>query len=168
MLALIGKLYAIEREAKDADHVARLGVRQSRSVPVLEHIKSWLDREQEIVLPRSPMAAAITYAQNQWAALNVYVTQGFLNIDNNAAERALKRVAIGRKNWLFAGHDAAAANHARIWSLIASCERHGVDPQRYLTSVLAKIGTTPREELDQFLPDVWRQEDIAEPQPTAK
>ena len=87
------------------------------------------------------MAAAITYAQNQWAALTTYTTQGFLNIDNNASERALKRVAIGRKNWLFAGNDAAAENHARLWSLIASCERHGVDPQRYLTSVLAKIGT---------------------------
>ena len=66
-----------------------------------------------------------------------------MTIDNNASERALKRVAIGRKNWLFAGHDAAAVNHARLWSLIASAERHGVDPQRYLTSVLAKIGQTP-------------------------
>jgi SNF2 family DNA or RNA helicase len=89
------------------------------------------------------------------------------NIDNNASERALKRVAIGRKNWLFAGHDAAAENHARLWSLIASAERHGVDPQRYLTSVLAKIGTTPPEDLEQFLPDVWKRDDATEPIPTA-
>ena len=130
---------------------------------MLAQIKTWLDAEGEVVLPRSPMATAIGYAQNQWAALNVYATQGFLNIDNNAAERALKRVAIGRKNWLFAGHDAAAANHARLWSLIASAERHGIDPQRYLTSVLAKIGTTPSEELDQFLPDVWLRTDAGEP-----
>jgi hypothetical protein len=106
--------------------------------------------------------AAITYAQNQWTALNVYVTQGYLNIDNNAAERAMKRVAIGRKNWLFAGNDIAAASHARLWSLIASAERHGLDPQRYLTSVLAKIGQTPAAELDQFLPDVWKRDDAAE------
>jgi len=86
----------------------------------------------------------------------------YLNIDNNASERALKRVALGRKNWLFAGNDAAAENHARLWSLIASCERHKVDPQRYLTSVLAKIGTTPREELEQFLPDAWKAEDVAD------
>ncbi|MCB1694519.1 MAG: transposase domain-containing protein [Pseudomonadales bacterium] len=86
-----------------------------------------------------------------------------MNIDNNASERALKRVALGRKNWLFAGNDAAAENHARLWSLIASCERHGVDPQRYLTSVLAKIGTTPVGELEQFLPDVWKADDAAEP-----
>jgi hypothetical protein len=136
-------------------------------VAVLDKIKTWLDAEQEIVLPRSPMAAAITYAQNQWTALTTYTTQGFLNIDNNASERALKRVAIGRKNWLFAGNDAAAENHARLWSLIATCERHGVDPQRYLTSVLAKIGQTPSEELEQFLPDVWKAEDVADLVPQA-
>ena len=143
MLALIAELYAIEREAKDADAGTRFTLRQERSLPVLARIKAWLDAEQEAVLPRSPMATAITYAQNQWHALTTYTTQGFLNIDNNASERALKRVAIGRKNWLFAGNDAAAENHARLWSLIASAERHGVDPQAYLTSVLAKIGTTP-------------------------
>jgi transposase len=161
MLSLVGELYRIEREAKeqDADDDARLALRQEHSVPVLTRIKTWLDTEGEVVLPRSPMAAAIGYAKNQWAALNVYVTQGRLSIDNNAAERALKRVAIGRKNWLFAGHDAAAANHARLWSLIASAERHGVDPQRYLTSVLAKIGTTSAADLDHFLPDVWKAED---------
>lgn len=163
MLALIAELYQIERESKELSDALRLAVRQERSVPVLEKIKTWLDAEEEVVLPRSPMATAITYAQNQWQALNTYVTQGFLNIDNNASERALKRVVLGRKNWLFAGNDAAAENHARLWSLIATCERHGVDPQRYLTSVLAKIGTTSSEELAQFLPDVWKAEDAAVP-----
>ena len=166
MLSLIAKLYAVERQAKGADEATRLALRQERSVPVLARIKTWLDTEQQVVLPRSPMAAAITYAQNQWNALGTYATQGFLNIDNNASERALKRVAIGRKNWLFAGNDAAAENHARLWSLIASCERHAVDPQRYLTSVLAKIGTTPDEEMGQFLPDSWKAEDTAEPKPS--
>jgi transposase len=168
MLALIGQLYALEREAKDADQTARLALRQERSVSVLAKIKDWLDAEGKIVLPRSPMAAAITYAKNQWAALNVYVTQGFLNIDNNAAERALKRVALGRKNWLFAGHDAAAVNHARLWSVIASAQRHSIDPQRYLTSVLAKLPfRRPNELVDlmQFLPDVWNADDAAEPLP---
>ncbi len=112
------------------------------------------------------MAAAITYATNQWTALGVYVTQGFLSIDNNAAERAMKRVAIGRKNWLFAGHAAAAANHARLWTLLASAERHSVDPQRYLTSILAKLpllGAEPSPaDLAQFLPDVWKREDAAD------
>lgn len=167
MLALIGELYAIERAAKeqDLDDEARVALRQEHSAPVLEKIKTWLDTEGEVVLPRSPLAQAIGYAKNQWNALGVYVTQGFLNIDNNASERALKRVAIGRKNWLFAGHDAAAQNHARLWTLIASAERHGIDPQRYLTSVLAKIGQTPPGELAQFLPDVWQREDATEPLP---
>jgi len=163
MLALVAELYAVEREAKEAGDETRLALRQERSVPLLVQIKSWLDAERELVLPRSPIALAMQYMLNQWDALTTYTTQGFLNIDNNASERALKRVAIGRKNWLFAGNDAAAENHARLWSLIASCERHKIDPQRYLTSVLAKIGTTPSEELEQFLPDVWKREDGAEP-----
>ncbi len=167
MLALIGELYSIEREAKDADDDARLALRQERAVPILAQIQAWLDAESEVVLPRSPLGQAITYARNQWTALTTYTTQGFLAIDNNASERALKRVAIGRKNWLFAGHDAAAENHARLWSLIASAERHAVDPQSYLTSVLAKIGQTPAAELEQFLPDVWQREDAAEPLPPA-
>jgi len=177
MLALVADLYAIEREAKEtcagtwsalerAERHARIvALRAERAAPLLDQIKTWLDAEADIVLPRSPMAAAIMYARNQWQALCVYVMQGFLSIDNNAAERAMKRVAIGRKNWLFAGHDAAAAHHARLWSLIASAERHGVDPQRYLTSVLAKIGPTPDAELAQFLPDIWKAADAADPPP---
>ncbi|QDS98856.1 IS66 family transposase [Adhaeretor mobilis] len=163
MLALIAELYAVEREVKDADDATRLALRQECSVPVLDRTKTWLDNEQELVLPRSPMAKAITYAQNQWQALTTYTTQGYLNIDNNASERTLKRVAIGRKNWLFAGNDAAAENHARLWSLIVSCEQHKVDPQRYLTGVLAKIGTMHNGDLKQFLPDEWKREDAAEP-----
>ena len=109
------------------------------------------------------MGQAIGYALNQWNALCVYATTGFLAIDNNAAERAMKRVAIGRKNWLFAGNDRAGETTALLYTLIASAERHGVDPQRYLTSVFAKLPFTPEEELDQFLPDVWKRDDAAEP-----
>ena len=75
----------------------------------------------------------------------------------------MKRVAIGRKNWLFAGNDRAGETAALLYTLIASAERHGVDPQRYLTSVFAKLPFTPEEELDQFLPDVWKCDDAAEP-----
>jgi len=166
MLALVGALYTVEREAKEVSDEARLALRQAQSVPLLARIKTWLDAERDVVLPRSPMGQAITYALNQWTALTTYTTQGFLAIDNNASERALKRVAIGRKNWLFAGNDAAAEHAARLWSLIASCDRHALDPQRYLTSVLAKIGQTSSEEIQQFLPDVWAKENVAEPRPT--
>jgi transposase len=163
MLAMIGELFAVEREAANLDDDARRALRQTRSVPALAKIKTWLDAEQELVLPRSPMAAAIGYVLNQWDALCVYTTQGFLAIDNNAAERQMKRIATGRKNWLFAGNDRAGATAATLYTLIASAERHGLDPQAYLTSVLAKIAATPVSDLEQFLPDVWKRENNAEP-----
>jgi transposase len=177
MLRLIGRLYRIERAIKvrverrlkaepaftrAEQHAFTRSIRQTRAAAALAKVKAWLDAEQQIVLPRSPMGEAITYALNQWQALCRYTERGYLNIDNNAAERALKRVAIGRKNWLFAGSDEAGTSHARLWTLIASAERHGLDPQAYLRSVLAKIGSTPMSELDQFLPDGWKAEDAME------
>jgi transposase len=182
MLSMVRELYAVEDEAKaqiaaaqgSADAVAftheqadaiRLALRQEKSVPTLATIKKWLDTEQKLVLPRSPMAQAITYMLNQWEALCVYTTHGFLNIDNNAAERALKRVALGRKNWLFAGHDQAAQRTATLYSLIASAERHGIDPQRYLTGVLARIAAMPVTQLDKLLPERWRPAEYHEIQP---
>jgi hypothetical protein len=162
LLALVTTLYTIERRAKDLDEDARRTLRQQESVPILARIKEWLGAEVELVLPRSQIAEAIQHVRNQWEALTVYTTQGFLAIDNNAAERALKPVAIGRKNWLFPGADRAATAAATLWTLIGSAQRHGIDP-RYLTSVLAKIASTPLSKLDQFLPDTWAREDAAEP-----
>ena len=89
---------------------------------------------------------------------------GYLNIDSNAAQRAFKRVAIGRKNWLVAGTDEAGAGHARLWTLIASSQWHSLDPQPYLTNVLAKIAGSKLSKTGQFLPDVWKAEDAAKPQ----
>ena len=177
MLEMVRQLYAVEDEAKkrvaelppnqlgataDQQHASIRALRQEKSVPVLAEIKTWLDVEKELVLPRSPMGGAITYVLNQWTALNRYVEQGYLKIDNNAAERSVKRVAIGRKNWLFAGHDESGGAHAILWSLLASAERHGLNPQRYMTSVLAKIGQTKLSELEQYLPDVWKADLAAE------
>jgi transposase len=156
MLEMVQQLYAVEDQAKAMDDEPRRQLRQQQSVPILQSIRKWIDEQLPLVLPRSPMAQAMQYTLNQWDALNRYIEQGYLNIDNNAAERALKRVAIGRKNWLFAGNDDAAANHARLYTLIASAQRHGLDPQAYLNSVLAKISITPLSEVKQFLPDVWK------------
>jgi hypothetical protein len=166
MLTMVRELYKVEDEATaqiaaakdctpiEADAI-RLSLRQSKSVPLLETIKTWLDTEQKRVLPRSPMAQAMTYMLNQWDALCIYTTQGFLNIDNNAAERALRRVGIGRKNWLFAGHDIAAQRTATLYSLVASAERHGLDPQAYLRGVLARIPAMPVTQLEKLLPERW-------------
>jgi transposase len=171
MLEMVRRLYTVEDQAtkllaellsnqpqataEQGHELIRL-LRREKSVPILAEIKTWLDAEKELVLPRSPMGGAITYVLNQWTALNRYVEQGYLKIDNNVAERAVKRVAIGRKNWLFAGHDESGAAHAILWSLLASAERHGLNPQHYMTSVLAKIGQAKLSELEQFLPDVWK------------
>ena len=178
MLELARRLYAVEDEARvkvaqllkrkaeaslDEQYEVVRALRQEKSMPILAQIKTWLEKQKLLVLPRSPMAGAIGYMLNQWAALNRYAGQGYLNIDNNAAERALKRIAIGRKNWLFAGNDEAGASHARLYTLIASAERHGLNPQAYLRSILAKIGQTPLSELDQFLPDVWKRESQPSP-----
>jgi len=158
MLEMVRQLYAVEDEAKALDDDARRDLRQQMSLPILAKIRSWLSEQITLVLPRSPMAQAMQYTLNQWAALNRYVEQGWLDIDNNAAERAMKRVAIGRKNWLFAGNDQAAESHARLYTLIASAERHEIDPEGYLRSVLARIGQTPLSKLKQFLPDIWKRE----------
>ena len=88
--------------------------------------------------------------------------EGYLNIDNNAAERAVKRVAIGRKNWLFAGNDDAGGTAARLYCLVAGAERHDLDPQRYLTSVLARLPRLPESELHRPLPDQWKRADADE------
>ena len=102
------------------------------------------------------MGQAIQYAFNQWEALCVYTTDGRLAIDNNAAENALRRVAIGRKNWLFAGSDKGGRTAATLFSLIATCQRHKAEPWAYLRDVLTRIAATPINQLDQFLPDRWQ------------
>jgi len=167
MLEMMRQLYAIEDEAKkriallpnateqQKDDI-RLQLRREQAVPVLGKMKEWLDKESQLVLPRSPMAEAINYMLNQWDALCVYAKHGFLNIDNNASERALKLIAIGRRNWLFVGNDEFGKHYATLYSLIASARHHGLDLQEYLRCVLSQIATTPVSQLDQFLPDVYK------------
>ena len=121
--------------------------------------RAWLLNQQPAnggsVLPKSPMGEAITYALNQWTALCVYLLDGDLAIDNNAAENTLRRIAIGRKNWLFCGSDNGGRTAAIMFSLIASCQRHKVDPFAYLKDVLTRIAATPVSQLRDLLPDRW-------------
>lgn len=183
-LAYIRLLYDIEDEAKRAVDVLadepattsedaesrRAGIRsrraelirtlrQEKSVPRLRQFKMWLESQQAQhsgpVLPKSPMGQAITYALNQWDALCVYTSDGDLAIDNNISENALRRVAIGRKNWLFCGSDNGGTTAAILFSLIATCQRHKVDPFAYLRDVLTHIAATPISQIDRFLPDRW-------------
>ena len=134
----------------------RLSLRQSESVERLGRLRSWLEGLQATsggsVLPKSPMAQAITYALNQWEALCVYTTDGDLAIDNNAAENALRPIAVGRNNWLFAGSDTGGRTAAVLLSLIATCRRHDVEPWGYLHDVLTRVAAHPTSRLRELLP----------------
>ena len=154
-LALIGRLYGVERRAKDLTRDDRRAVRQHESAPVLRALDAWVRATRARVLPKSPLGQALTYATNQWAALNVYATDGDLAIDNNAAERALRGIAVGRKNWLFWGSMAGGQTAAVLTSMVATCARHGIDPWSYLADVLARIPSHPADRIAELLPDAW-------------
>ena len=161
-MAYIRLLYDVEDRAKEKnlDPAARAALRQQLAVPRLAQFKAWLETQQLSegggVLPKSPMGQAITYALNQYNALCVYVSDGDLAIDNNAAENTLRRIAVGRKNWLFCGSDAGGQTAAILFSLIATCERHRVNPFEYLRDVLGRIASQPMSRLADLLPGQWK------------
>jgi transposase len=113
---------------------------------------AWKDQ----VLPKSLTGKAITYALNQWEALLRYTDNPILDIDNNLAERTLRMVAVGRKNWMFAGSEAGAQRAAIIYSLVASCKLNGIDPFAYFKDVLEKVTTCPASQIDTLLPSNWK------------
>ena len=153
VLAVISRLYELERATKGADAASRQKLRIEHAAPLLDDLKQWLD-DQEF-LPKSLTGKAATYTCNQWAALNRYLEDGDLSIDNNAAERAMKPVAIGRKNWLFVGSSNAGRRAAILMSLIASCKANHVEPWAWLRAILTELprGTA----LEPLLPDKWLQ-----------
>jgi transposase len=157
-MELILELYKIERAALDADLLGtpeHLAMRQTRSGAVVDEIKAWIEAEQGRHPPRSPIGAAIGYALGQWDALTLFLTDPHLPIDNNASEGALRVCALGRKNFLFVGTDAAGENLAGLYSLIATCEANGVNPIDYLADVLLRVQTHPASRIDELLPHNW-------------
>ena len=158
LLVLWGRLYDIERKAKEEKYssVQLLEVRQKEARPILAEIKTVLDEYKNQVLPKSPIGKAITYSLNQWEALNRYLGDPMLDIDNNLSERTLRMVVIGRKNYLFAGSEAGAWRAAIIYSLVACCKLNGIDPFRYFRDVLARVSTHPADKIDELLPSEWK------------
>jgi hypothetical protein len=124
---------------------------------VLDGFKAWLDAESLQVLPKSPIADAMGYARNQWDALTRFLEDARLKLDNNAAERQLRRVAVGRKNWLFAGSDEGAERACVLYSLVASCKLHGVNPWEYLRDVLVRVSDHPARDVLALSPKGWKQ-----------
>ena len=151
-VARIKALYAIEHEAKDLDAVARAALRQREAKPRLDALKEWLDREQAHSLPKTPISEAINYSLNQWSALNEYVHDGDLSIDNNIAERAIKPFAIGRKNWIFFGSDRGGRTLAILASFTATCELLKINPWTWLKETLTTLPTISPDQLAMLLP----------------
>jgi hypothetical protein len=155
LLLLVQQLYAVEDEAKDLSAEARRALRQERSVPVLAKIDEVRRRLQAEVLPKSPLGDALRYLDNQWAPLQRFVEDGRLAIDNNRAENQLRVVAVGRKNWLFAGSLEGARWAAILYSLIQSCRLADVDPFLYFRDVLRRLPIHPQRLIGQLTPRSW-------------
>jgi transposase len=151
-LGRIGALYAIEEEIRGKPVDLRLSVRQLRARPLLDGLRDWMEKARKSMSAKSETAGAIRYALSRWRALTRYTEDGLLEIDNSAAERALRAVALGRKNFLFAGSDCGGQRAANMYSLIGSAKLNGLDPELYLRTVLARIADHPISKIEDLLP----------------
>jgi len=151
-LARIGALYAIEDEIRGKPVDLRLSIRQSRAKPLLDELRKWMEKALRSLSSKSETAAAIRYALSRWRALTRYTDDGLLEIDNSPAERALRAVALGRKNFLFAGSDHGGERAAAMYTLIGSAKLNGLDPELYLRTVLAQIADYPISQIQDLLP----------------
>lgn len=153
-LTEIQRLYALERLAKDDGLSAeqRLALRQEQSVPILADLKSWMLENYRAVLPKSTIGQALHYSLERWDKLMLYATNGNLEIDNNLVENAIRPVAIGRKNYLFAGSHNGARRAAMLYSFLGTCKINDVNPFEWLRNVLAEIPTAPVNNLSTLLP----------------
>ena len=151
-LRRIGELYAIEADIRGKPADERRQVRQARAGPLLVEFEAWLRASLEKLSRKSDTAAAILYALKLWPALTRYVDDGIIEIDNMAAERARRGVAIGRRNYLFAGADSGGERAAAMYSLIGTAKLNGIDPEAWLRHVLAQIADHPVNRVDDFLP----------------
>ena len=156
---LILDVYRVERMAMDdgvygtPEHLKR---RKAHAEPSMIELKLLLDQEKDKHPPKGPMGEAIRYALGQWNALNLFLTDARLPVDNNLSERALRAAALGRKNYLFVGHDVAGENLAGLYALVATCAANGVNPTAYLADVLLRVQTHPASRIDEILPHNWK------------
>lgn len=151
-LQRIGKVFGVEADIRGKPPDERMRLRQARTGPMLESLKDWLNTTLSQVSAKSPMALAIGYTLSNWTALTRFVDDGRIEAHNNAAERALRGVAIGRKNYLHLGSDAGGCSAAVIYTLIGSAKLNGIDPQAYLRHVLERIADHASNRIDELLP----------------
>ncbi|WP_425220260.1 IS66 family transposase [Robbsia andropogonis] len=148
----IAALYAIEEQIRGEPPDKRLQVRTEHSKPLLDSMRAWLDSLIPTLSTKSALAGAIQYALNRWDALNTFVQDGRAEIDNNAVERALRAVALGRKNYLFAGSESGGERAAAMYSLIGTAKLNGIEPETYLREVFTRIADHPVNQIDDLLP----------------
>jgi len=154
-LLLIAQLYRVETKARPLPAEERLRLRQRESRSILDKLHGYLLEIQAEVLPKSPEGRAIRYTLKNWTALTRYCEDGDLAIDNNAVERAIRGVAVGRNNWVFFGSDEGGNTAAILRSFVASCQRVGVDPFAWLKDILSRIAGHPITRLAEILPHNW-------------
>jgi hypothetical protein len=159
-LRRIGQLYRIEAEIRGRPAEDRLTVRQERSRPIVDALHAWLSAQLGAVSGKSALGEAIRYALRHWTGLVLFLDDGRLELDTNSIERAIRPIALGRKNALFAGSDGGARHWAIVASLVATAKLNGVEPLAWLTDVLERIvsGRTKAHELERLLPWAWKAE----------
>ena len=169
-LDLIQRLYRVERTSKELgeDAEARQRRRDAESRPLVEELEAWLEEHVGRHPPKTPLGEAVTYLKGQWPTLGVFLSDGRIELDNGAAERALRGIAVGRRNWLFAGSDAGAQRAAILYTVITSAKLHGLEPYAYLRDLLEKLGGGwPHRRLEELMPDRWGQAHGITPPPLA-
>lgn len=154
----VRRLYMVERHARAEGLAAeqRHHLRQQLSLPILTSLQPLIQSVKERVLPQSPLGKAARYCLAEWAALNRYLSDGRLEIDNNLTENAIRPSAVGKKNWLFIGHPDAGWRSAVIYSIVVSCRRRGIEPWEYLRDVLTRLPAMNQSELPSLLPANWK------------
>jgi hypothetical protein len=152
----IDAIFDVERRINGADAATRLAVRQAEAAPLVEDLEAWLRSEREKLSRHAPVAGAIDYMLKRWNRFTRFLDDGRICLTNNAAERALRGVALGRKSWLFCGSDRGGDRAAFMYTLIQTAKLNDVDPQAWLADVLARIADTPIGQLDHLLPWNWR------------
>jgi hypothetical protein len=152
----IGALFAIEREINGQSAQIRRTVRQAQSLALLADLKTYLETSLGRISRKSELAKAICYSLNRWEALSRYTEDGRLEMTNNAAERAIRPLTLGRRNWTFLGSDAGGDRAAVFFTLIQSCKLNGVNPEAYLADLVGRIADHPVSRLDELLPWNWR------------
>ena len=159
-LEQFGAIYSIERDIKEGNITgeSKRTLRMEKSMPLLQELKEWMQDTYHEVLPKSPMGTAIAYSLKRWDKLALYAETHLLDPDNNTVENSIRPIAIGRKNYLFAGNHNAAQNAAMIYSLLGTCKAHGIEPYQWLFNILIKLPDYPVNKLRDLLPQYYNQQ----------